>query len=89
MSKDDWIPVNGTPPKDGQKCLLTVEYFGSKEERCVEIGTYSKDLYKIDEYGFYDKKGKAGWYDYDSEYGDYEILDVKAWKPLDEPYMGD
>ena len=89
MSKDDWIPVNGTPPKDGQKCLVTVEYFGSKKDREVVMGTYSKDLYKIDKNDFYDKKGKAGWYGFDSEYGYYEILDVKAWKPLDEPYTGD
>lgn len=89
MSKDDWIPVNGTRPKDRQKCLVTVGYFGSKGGRLVKIGTYSKGLYEINEYDFCDKKGKAGWYDFDSEYGYYEILDVKAWKPLDEPYMGD
>lgn len=89
MSKDDWIPVNGTPPRDRQRCLVTVEYFGSKKSRCVRIGTYSKDLYEIDEYDFYDKKGKAGWYYCDSEYGYCEIFGIRAWKPLDEPYMGD
>lgn len=88
MSKDDWIPVNGTPPKDGQKCLVTIRTIGGRD-RFVDIGTYSTNLYDVNMYDFCNKRGVPGWYWYSSEWGYCKMQNVVAWKPLGEPYMGD
>ena len=80
--KDDWIK-DRLPDKDG-KYLVTKNYCG---HRFVSILSFSTDLYKIDEYTFYEDKGKAGWYNYDSEYG-YVHIDKKTiigWQDLPEP----
>lgn len=75
-----WILVSERLPDEWEKCLVTFknEYVG--------IMCYALNLYKVDEYDFYAKKGKAGWYDYDSEWGYYSRDDVVAWMPLPEPY---
>lgn len=49
----------------------------------ISIANFAKNLYKIDNYDFYDAK-KSGWYKYDSEYGYYEITNVVAWTELPE-----
>lgn len=43
---------------------------------------YAKDLYEVDDWDFNDKKGKPGWYDYDSEWGYSEIENVAFWAEL-------
>lgn len=74
-----WIPVSERLPEESKKCLVTFKggYVG--------IMCYASDLYRVDEYDFCDKKGKAGWHDYDSEWGYYSRDDVIAWMPLPEP----
>lgn len=79
--EDEWIPVS-KPPKVGGKYLVTLHY---NTHDTVETAYYSKNLYKVDEYDFYDKR-RPGWYNYDSEYGHYEQTDVIAWCKLIEPY---
>lgn len=51
----------------------------------VEIARYTDNLYEVDEYDFDDKK-RVGWYKYDSDYGYYELEDVKAWQELPSDY---
>lgn len=46
--------------------------------------TYSTDLYSVDKYDFYDKKGQPGFYDYDGEYGSYTV-ECHMWKYIDTP----
>lgn len=79
-----WIPVN-KPPKEEGKYLVTMNY---TTHDTIETAEYSKNLYKVNVYDFYNKK-RAGWYKYDSEYGYYEVDSVTAWKPLIEPYKAD
>ena len=73
----------GNPPKNG-RYLVTL---------CcrVDILNWANDLYKVDEYDFAFDKGKSGWYNYDSEYGYYDIKYDKpiAWAELPEPYKED
>jgi hypothetical protein len=78
-----WIPVSERLPEERKKCLVTFKggYVG--------IMCYAPDLYRVDKYDFYNKKGKAGWYDYDSECGYYSRDDVIAWLPLPEPYKAE
>lgn len=75
----EWIPVNKKLPKDGQDCIVTS--FG-----LIRLATYASDLFEVDEYDFNQQKGKAGFFDYDNEYGFYELDSVTAWIPLPEPY---
>lgn len=79
-----WIPVSERLPEDGQTCLVTTK--GVLGDVYCEIETYSNNLYKVDEFDFYDKKNVSGFYIYNSEIGYYEDADVIAWLPLPEPY---
>lgn len=76
-----WISVNEKlPEKEGDCEYLVTSRSG------INILSFAKDLYKVDEYDFWDKKGVSGWFDYDSEYGYIEIDGVIAWMPLPEEY---
>ena len=81
-----WIARGKKLPEDQQKCLLILLMGGGKY---VDVGTFSTDLYSVDKYAFADKKGVAGWYYRDSEYGFCEHYGVTAWMPLPEPPEGD
>lgn len=79
-----WIVCSKKLPENKQKCLLTILLSGRKY---VVIGTYSTDLYSVNQYDFADGKDVSGWYCVDSEYGYIEYTDiVTAWMPLPEPY---
>ena len=81
-----WVSRNKKLPEDQQKCLLILLMGGGKY---VDVGTFSTDLYSVDKYAFADKKGVAGWYYRDSEYGFCEHYGVTAWMPLPDPPEGD
>ena len=78
--KQRWIPCSERLPDERKDCIVTFK------DGYVDTMCYAPDLYRVDEYDFYAKKGKAGWYDYDSEWGYYSRDDVIAWMPLPEPY---
>lgn len=79
----------GDPPKSG-RYLVTRRYVDitGKNICTVDTASFTKDLYRLDEYDFYDKKGESGWYEYDSEYGYFEIKGVVAWQYFPEPFEG-
>ena len=78
-----WIPVSERLPDERKNCLVTFK------DGYVGIMCYALDLYRVDEYDFCTKKGKAGWYEYDSEWGYYSRDDIVAWMPLPEPYKAE
>ena len=78
---DKWIPVSERLPKDGTY-LVTLEGINGKPR--IDMMSFAKDLYKVDEFDF--PKHKCGWYNYDSEYGYWECTKVIAWMPLPKPY---
>lgn len=79
-----WIPVDEGKPKDGTVCLV------SDSKGLVEIATFAEDLYEFDEYDFQNKRGVAGWYYLDDEWGMYfDVDNVVAWIPLPEPYQSE
>ena len=84
LQKHKWIPVSERLPEDGTY-LVTVKRITSHPK--VDIDSFAKDLYKVDEFDFCDKEGKCGWYNYDSEYGYWEDDKVIAWMPLPEPHQ--
>lgn len=65
----NWISVKERlPNKNGQ-------YITVGNNKVVEINYWNKNLYKVDNYAFYDRRNKNGFYNYDSEYGHYEVTD--------------
>ena len=80
--KTEWIPVSERLPDNDCECWVTT---GDGMGNIVRSCNYTSDLYDLDEYSFEDRKGESGFYDYDSEYGYYEIYNVIAWMPYFEP----
>ena len=81
-----WIPISeGLPDKNGTYLVTVEDCMG----RGVEILDYANDLYEIDNYDFIDKKGVAGWYVFDEEWGFIEDENVIAWKSLPQPYKAE
>lgn len=82
----DWISVNERlPENDGQYLAVYQSPFGNISY--ITIENYSSDLYKVDDFDFYEYRGKKhyGWYGYDSEYGNYEVTNnITHWMPLPE-----
>lgn len=66
--------------------VIRVNRFGNGNWH-YDIANYATDLYSIDEYDFYEYKGKSGFYCYDSEWG-YYLVGVDAWKYI-EPMEDD
>ncbi len=78
-----WIPVSERMPEDGENCLVSVR---CSNDFLVDRGTYSTDLFKVDEEDFFGNRGESGWYYHSSEYGYCKILNVIAWMPEPRPY---
>lgn len=78
-----WFDAKTNPPaKEGYYLCASR---GDKRSYHYILG-YSKNLESVDDLDFHGVK-RPGWYEYDSEYGYYEIPDVDYWMPLPEvPY---
>ena len=81
---DEWIDVNDKLPEDGTYLVTMKSIINTP---VISICSFAKDLYLVNEYDFFDKKGKSGWYNSDNEYGFYENDRVIAWMPLPKPYI--
>ena len=79
----EWIDINDRLPENGTYLITSKNIIDTP---IVSICSFVKNLYLIDDFRFCDKKGKSGWYDYDSEVGYYEVDGVIAWMPLPKPY---
>lgn len=79
--KVEWISVKDRLPEKDGEYVVYVQY---PHVHLIMIISWASN-YK----GFYpDLKGRAVWYDYDSEYGDCEITDVTHWMELPTPPEG-
>lgn len=72
---------NDLPLDEGE--VICCEFYADGKFS-YDVAAYSNDLYSVDKYDFYDKKGQPGFYDYDSEYGYYETT-CHWWKYIDAP----
>lgn len=72
-----WTPASN-PPKVKGKYLVIIK---CPTLTSIDIIYYSLNLYQLDKYDFYDKK-RPGWYNYNSEFGYYEVSNIIAWSPL-------
>lgn len=73
----EWTSVKDKLPKENG------DYLCCCEDKYICIYSFAKNLSKIDKYDFHGKR-KSGWYDYDSDWGYYEISSVTHWMPLPE-----
>jgi hypothetical protein len=76
----EWISVKERLPEEKGKYLVYNGGFA------VGVG-YMKVAWFTHRYDGVEEHllGRTMWYDYDSEYGDYEIRSVTHWMPLPEP----
>ena len=66
------------PPNDG-KYLVVV--FLNSCYRVIDICNFASNLRKADKYSFPNER-RAGWYQYDSEWGYFERSDITHWAEL-------
>ena len=83
-SAQRWIPCSERLPEKDDRYLVTVLLYFD-EYPYVSVSSFAHDLESVDKYGFEGRK-RAGWYNYDDEYGYLERDGVVAWMPLPEPY---
>ena len=81
---DRWNPTSEGMPKENGEYLCQIN-FGNHE--LFEVLSFSTNLYEVDEYDFCDIN-RAGFYDFDSEWGYHEVHNVVAWQLLPESYKG-
>ena len=84
LEQTRWIHVSEKLPNKDGTYLVTTKGISTKHI-FVETASYAKDLHKLNEYAFESGTGD-GWYNFDSEYGYFEVDSVIAWMPLPEPY---
>ena len=82
-----WIPISERLPEKRGDYLVTQKATFT-DYVYISVAGYALNLHDVDEYDFADKK-RAGWYEYDSEWGYFEIDGVIAWMPLPKPYKAE
>ena len=82
LGQQSWTPVEEAAPTTNGAYWVTLK---SSVGEFVDKARWSDDLHKVDEFDF-PVEHRPGWYDYDSEYGHYEVPNVVAWMSLPEPY---
>lgn len=86
LTEPVWIPCNERQPEEDGEYLVTLRW--SDYPNSVETLHFTNDLSSVDGVGYAGEK-RPGWYEYDSDYGCYEIDNVIAWMPHPEPYEED
>lgn len=86
LTEPVWIPCNERQPEEDGKYLVTLRW--SDYPNSVDTLHFTNDLSSVDGVGYAGEK-RPGWYEYDSDYGCYEIDNVIAWMPRPEPYKED
>ena len=82
-----WHDYKTDPPKKDGKYIICsrLVYYNDKQEvisDVIKVMDFTTNLYKIDNFDFANKKGKSGWYDYDSEWGYWERTNVEYWMEM-------
>lgn len=81
-----WILCNERQPEEDGEYIVTLRW--DNYPNSVETLHFTNDLSSVDGVGYAGEK-RPGWYEYDSDYGCYEIDNVIAWMPRPEPYKED
>lgn len=76
-----WISVTNRLPGVGGRYLVYNVFYGNA---LAFVAGFSTCLEDVDDYDF-DGEKRPGWFNYDDEYGFYEIDGITHWMPLPEP----
>ena len=76
----EWFDAKTNPPKEEGQYLCVSSGFNVQH---YWILGYTNNLESVNEYDFQGNV-RPGWYEYDSEYGHYEVISVTHWMPLPE-----
>lgn len=80
-STNEWISTKDKlPDENGKYLCVPCDYHNGISNR-VEIYRFAKNLKNVDKYDF--DVAKAGFFDYDRDYGFYEVK-VAYWLPIPE-----
>ena len=84
VTVQEWISAKDRLPEKKGAFLV---YVKTKNKWCGYIKTtwFTPCYEGVEDH----MQGKQVWYDYDSDWGDYEVRDVTHWMPLPEPPKGE
>jgi hypothetical protein len=82
LDKEAWVSMKDRlPDKNGNYLVIS----DSPICRRIVIASFAKNLDKVDKYTFqFRGKKRPGWYDYDCDWGYFELDYVTHWLPLPE-----
>lgn len=87
---EKWISVKDRLPNKDGRYLVTYGYIVDLNYRYIKTVEFAENLTKLDNYDFpKNEYNRAGFYDYDSEYGYCEETNVLAWMELPPVYEGE
>ena len=84
VTVQEWISAKDRLPEKKGAFLV---YVKTKNKWCGYIKTtwFTPCYEGVEDH----MQGKQVWYDYDSDWGDYEVRDVTHWMPLPQPPKGE
>ena len=84
MQANNWMPYPEYKPTEEKQYLVTQQV--TPTSNIISIRGWCNNLYEKDHVDFFRDQNHPGWYDYDSEWGYYEVKGVVAWQPLPDVY---
>lgn len=78
MNEVSWIRCSDRLPDRNGDYLVVLKYPGFSK---VSVLSFSRNLHMTDELSF-ETERRPGWYEYDSEVGNYELTNISYWAKL-------
>lgn len=83
MQANNWMPYPKYKPVKNCDYLVTRQITPTR--KVVDIKGWTDNLHKMAPDEFYRNKQHPGWYEYDCEWGFYEVTDVIGWRIMPDP----
>ena len=83
MQANNWMPYPEYKPTEEKQYLVTQQITSTR--KIISLRGWSNNLYKKDPCDFFKDQDRPGWYDYDSEWGYFEVPNVIGWQEAPDP----
>ena len=83
MQANNWMAYPEYKPVEEKQYLVTQQI--TPTHKIINLKGWSNNLYKKDPSDFFKDQDHPGWYDCDSEWGYYEVINVIGWQPTPDP----